>query len=160
MTYTHKWTSSANFLYSHAAAERNLTPQEDATQAETYRPFLRCQIENFEYYLANFFQMCFFCVKFQNWFRIHICFRLEVSACVAHSWGVKFLFAAAWLYKKFADDVHLLWQYRLWSFQGRDTKLERLWAKNNCSHMKFPNFDNWSNGELSKIGHQFRKKVI
>ena len=23
-----------------------------------------------------------------------------------------------------------LWQYRLWSFQGRDTKLERFWAKN------------------------------
>ena len=31
----HKCTSSANFLYSHAAAERNLTPQECATQAET-----------------------------------------------------------------------------------------------------------------------------
>ena len=23
--------------------------------------------------------------------------------------------------------------------------------------MKLPNFDNWSNGELSKIGHHFRK---
>ena len=25
---------------------------------------------------------------------------------------------------------YLLWQYRLWSFQGRDTKLESLLAKN------------------------------
>ena len=24
--------------------------------------------------------------------------------------------------------------------------------------MKLPNFENWSNGELSKIGHHFRKK--
>ena len=24
--------------------------------------------------------------------------------------------------------------------------------------MKLPNFDNWGNGELSKIGHQFRKQ--
>ena len=23
-----------------------------------------------------------------------------------------------------------LWQYRLWSFQGRDTKLEMFWANN------------------------------
>ena len=23
--------------------------------------------------------------------------------------------------------------------------------------MKLPNFDNWSNGELAKIGHHFRK---
>ena len=23
-----------------------------------------------------------------------------------------------------------IWQYRLWKFQGRDTKLERFWTKN------------------------------
>ena len=38
-----------------------------------------------------------------------------------------------------------LWQYRLWSFQGRVSKLSRFLA----SQMKLPNFDNWSNGELS-----------
>ena len=38
-----------------------------------------------------------------------------------------------------------LWHSRLWSFQGRDTKLERFMAKNQLS-----NFENWSNGELSK----------
>ena len=27
-------------------------------------------------------------------------------------------------------DAYNLWQYRLWSFQGRDTKLERFLAKN------------------------------
>ena len=32
-----------------------------------------------------------------------------------------------------------------------------FWLKINCIQMKLPNFDNWSNGELSKIGHQFRK---
>ena len=26
--------------------------------------------------------------------------------------------------------IHPLWHFRLWSFQGRDTKLERLLAKN------------------------------
>ena len=25
---------------------------------------------------------------------------------------------------------YTIWQYRLWSLQGRDTKLERFWAKN------------------------------
>ena len=49
-----------------------------------------------------------------------------------------------------------LWQYRLWSFQGRDTKLERFLA-NNQLVKKLPNFDNWSNGEQSKIVHYFRK---
>ena len=28
------------------------------------------------------------------------------------------------------DEKPPLWQYRLWSFQGRDTKLERFLAKN------------------------------
>ena len=57
--------------------------------------------------------------------------------------------------------VHIVsyteWQSRLWSFQGRDTKLERFWLKFNCDQMKLPNFDNWSNGELSKFGHHFIK---
>jgi hypothetical protein len=29
--------------------------------------------------------------------------------------------------------------------------------KINCSQMILPNFDNWSNGELSKIGHYLKK---
>ena len=33
-----------------------------------------------------------------------------------------------------------------------------FWLKINCSQRKLPNFDNWSNGELSKIGYHFRKK--
>jgi hypothetical protein len=32
-----------------------------------------------------------------------------------------------------------------------------FWLKNNCSHVKSLNFDNWCNGEVSKIGHHFRK---
>ena len=50
-----------------------------------------------------------------------------------------------------------LWQYRLLSFQGRDTKLERFLAKNQYTQGKLVNFENWSSGELSNIGHHFRK---
>ena len=44
----------------------------------------------------------------------------------------------------------VIWQYRLWSFQGRDTNLERLLATNQFSQMKSLNFVNWCNGEVSK----------
>ena len=50
-----------------------------------------------------------------------------------------------------------LWQYRLFRFQGRDTISERFLAKNQQTQRKLFNFENWSNGELSKIGHLFRK---
>ena len=36
--------------------------------------------------------------------------------------------------------VSQVWQYRLWSFQGRDTQLERFLAKR---------FENWSSAQLS-----------
>jgi hypothetical protein len=29
----------------------------------------------------------------------------------------------------FAEFARIIWQYRLWSFKGRDTKLERLLTK-------------------------------
>ena len=32
-----------------------------------------------------------------------------------------------------------------------------FWLKINCSQLKLLNFENWSSGELSKIGHHFRK---
>ena len=44
-----------------------------------------------------------------------------------------------------------LWQFRLWSFQGRDAKLERFLAKNNCSQMKSLDFASWCYGEVSKV---------
>jgi len=57
------------------------------------------------------------------------------------------------------DETGLLylpvWQYRLWSFQGRDKKLERFLAKKQHTQRKLLNFENWSNGELSKFGHHF-----
>ena len=46
--------------------------------------------------------------------------------------------------------LYSLWQYRLWSFQGRDTKLERFGLNINCSKMKLPNLENWSSGKLPK----------
>ena len=50
-----------------------------------------------------------------------------------------------------------LWQYRLWSFQTGGTKLERFLPKNQHTQRKLLNFENWVNGEVSKIGHHFRK---
>ena len=40
----------------------------------------------------------------------------------------------------YSEEVSTLWQYWLWSFQRRDTKLERFLDKNNCSQMKLLNF--------------------
>ena len=50
-----------------------------------------------------------------------------------------------------------LWQYRLLIFQGRDTKLKIFLAKNQYTQGKLVNFENWNSGELSNIGHHFRK---
>ena len=52
-----------------------------------------------------------------------------------------------------------LWQYRLWSFQGGATKLERFLPKNQLTQRKWLNFEFWINGELSKIGHHFSNKI-
>ena len=43
-----------------------------------------------------------------------------------------------------------LWQYGLWSFQEGGTKLERCLPKNQHTQKKFLNFENWSNGKVSK----------
>ena len=37
------------------------------------------------------------------------------------------------------------------------TKLERFLPKNQHIQRKLLNFENWVNGEVSKIGHHFRK---
>ena len=39
-----------------------------------------------------------------------------------------------------------IWQYRLWCFQVRDTKLERFLAKKQHTQRKLVNFENWYNG--------------
>ena len=39
-----------------------------------------------------------------------------------------------------------LWQYGLWCFRGRDTKLERFLHKNQHTQRKLLNFENWTNG--------------
>ena len=57
-------------------------------------------------------------------------------------------------------DLHcqcILWQYGLWSFQTGGTKSERFLPKNQHTQSKLLNFENWVNGEVSKIGHHFRK---
>ena len=53
--------------------------------------------------------------------------------------------------------LYALWQYGLLRFQARDTKLERFLAKNQHTQRKGSNLENWCSGELSKIGHHFRK---
>ena len=49
-----------------------------------------------------------------------------------------------------------LWQYE-WSFQTGGTKLERFLPMNQHTQRKFLNFENWVNGEVSKIRHHFSK---
>ena len=44
----------------------------------------------------------------------------------------------------------IVWQYGLWSFQTGGTKLERFLPKNQHAQRKFLNFENWTNGEVSK----------
>ena len=39
-------------------------------------------------------------------------------------------------------------------------QLERFLPKNQHTHRKLLNFENWCNGELSKIGHHFSNNVI
>ena len=46
-----------------------------------------------------------------------------------------------------------LWQYGLSSFQAGGTK---FLPKNQHTKGKLLNFENWCNGEVSKIGHHFR----
>ena len=50
----------------------------------------------------------------------------------------------------------ILWQYGFWSFQAGCTKLERFLPKNQHTQRKLLNFENWVNGEVSKIRHHFK----
>ena len=53
-----------------------------------------------------------------------------------------------------------VWHSRLWSFQGRDTKLEKFLHKNQHTQRKFLNFENWTKGEphsLAKIRVLYEK---
>ena len=45
----------------------------------------------------------------------------------------------------------------MWSFQTGGTKLVRFLHKNQHTQRKLLNFENWVNGEVSKVGHHFRK---
>ena len=54
--------------------------------------------------------------------------------------------------------VCILWQYELWSFQTGGTKLERCSSKNQHTQRKLLNFENWVNGEVSKIECHFSKQ--
>ena len=42
-----------------------------------------------------------------------------------------------------------VWQYRLWSFQGKNTKLDRILVKNQHTQRKLLNFENWTNWKLN-----------
>ena len=59
-------------------------------------------------------------------------------------------------WKQLGTYIHL-WQYGLWSFQTGGTKLERFLPKNQHTHYKLLNFEDWVNGEVSKIEHHFSK---
>ena len=53
--------------------------------------------------------------------------------------------------------MYSVWQYGLLSFQTGATKLERLLPKNQHTQRKLLNFEDWVNGQVSKVGHNFRK---
>ena len=55
--------------------------------------------------------------------------------------------------------MHSSWQYRLWNFQAGGTKLERFLPKNQFQR-KLLDFENWINGEVSKIRQIIRSKKI
>ena len=46
---------------------------------------------------------------------------------------------------------------RVVEFSNGGTKLERFLPMNQHTQRKLLNFENWINGEVSKIGHHFRK---
>ena len=54
--------------------------------------------------------------------------------------------------------MYTIWQYGLWSFQAGGTKLERVLSKNQHTQKKLLDFENWVNGEVTKIGHHFSKE--
>ena len=47
---------------------------------------------------------------------------------------------------------------RVVEFSSQDTKLERFLPKNPHTQRKLLNFENWVNGEVSKIRRHFRNK--
>ena len=47
---------------------------------------------------------------------------------------------------------------RVVEFSSGGTKLERFLHKNQNTQRKLLNFENWVNGEVSKIGRHFRKQ--
>ena len=62
--------------------------------------------------------------------------------------------------KNVCSPLHTLWQYGLWSFQMGGTKLERFLPKNQHTQRKLLNFENWVNGEVSKIGHRLKTLIF
>ena len=80
-----------------------------------------------------------------------------------------FWFASLWCYlfsqdcdAAFSQNEHIksvhegkklyqLWQYRLWSFQTGNMKLERFLPKNQHTQRIFLNFKNWTNGGPQKL---------
>ena len=63
----------------------------------------------------------------------------------------------AWWFMQVRSFIWQLWQCGLWSFQTGDTKLKRFLTKNQHTQRKLLNFENWVNGEVSKIWHHFSK---
>ena len=57
-----------------------------------------------------------------------------------------------------------IWQYRLWNFQTRGTKLERCLPKNQHTQKKLLNFENWINRGLRSLKSQLfsssQKKIL
>ena len=61
---------------------------------------------------------------------------------------------------KFSTIGWKVWQYKLWSFQMGGTRLEIFLPKNQHTQRKVSNFENWSNGEVSKCAKSWLSKSI
>ena len=61
---------------------------------------------------------------------------------------------------KFSTIGWKVWQYKLWSFQMGGTKLEIFLPKNQHTQRKVSNFENRSNGEVSKCAKSWLSKSI
>ena len=55
-----------------------------------------------------------------------------------------------WIHWNGFQNSCALWQYRLWSFKSRDTKLERRLPKTQHAIRKLLNFENWCSSKASR----------
>ena len=87
-----------------------------------------------------------------------VCFLQNTWCCKAYKLVsfVELVVSSNWIWKLKNCRGLTLWQYGLSSFQAGGIKLERFLPKN----QQFLNFENWTNGEVSKSAKIWLSKSI